>query len=165
MWLPDSMILNQSKDSVPFYEYITKQKINLSQTVNNYDIKTENLMLGGQANQLIADKSTHTTFNFNNCNIGLQGDLNDLAQSLTQAGDEEEAKELQNAAIALEQAENFKNPKEVKKKGIAKRLGRLVEALENKDSKLHKAVKGIKNGINIAQDIAKGYSAISQWVG
>lgn len=165
VWLPDSMILNQSKDSIPFYEYITKQQINLKQTVNNYDIKTENLMLGGQANQLIADKSTHTTFNFNDCNIGLQGDLNDLAQSLTQAGNKIEAKELQDAAIALEQAENCKSPKEIKKKGIAKRLGRLLKELEDEDSKLHKTVKGIKNGIDMAQDIAKGYNDIAQWAG
>jgi hypothetical protein len=54
---------------------------------------------------------------------------------------------------------------EIKKKGIANRLRRLVNDLEDKDSNLHKTVKGIKNGVGIAQDIAKGYNAIAQWVG
>jgi len=53
----------------------------------------------------------------------------------------------------------------VKKKGIAGRLQRLVEDLEDEDSKLHKTVKGIKHGIGIAQDIAKGYNDIAQWAG
>jgi len=30
---------------------------------------------------------------------------------------------------------------------------------------LHKIVKGIKNGIGIAQDIAEGYNSIAQWAG
>lgn len=72
---------------------------------------------------------------------------------------------LANTAKALEQVENSKNKTEVKKKGIANRLKRIVEALENKDSMLHKTVKGIKNGIGIAQDIAKGYNDIAQWAG
>ncbi len=37
--------------------------------------------------------------------------------------------------------------------------------LEAKNSKLHKTVKGIKNGVSIAQDIAKGYNDIAQWAG
>ena len=137
----------------------------LHYTVKNYNITAENLMLEGRENQFIADKSTRTTFNFHNCNIGLQGNLNELAQHLTEGGNKEEAKELASAAKALEQAENSKSKADVKKKGIANRLRRLLDDLEDEDSKLHKAVKGIKNGVNIAQDIAKGYNDIAQWAG
>ena len=122
-------------------------------------------MIGGRENNLIADESTHITFNFRDCNISLQGNLNDLAQSLTDDGKKEEAKELQNVSKALEQAENCENKDDVKKKGIAAKLRRLVADLENEDSKLHKTVKGIKSGIGIAQDIAKGYNDIAQWAG
>jgi S-adenosylmethionine/arginine decarboxylase-like enzyme len=51
------------------------------------------------------DHSTHTTFNFYDCNIGLQGDLNELAQLLIETGKKQEAKELENVAKALEQLE------------------------------------------------------------
>jgi hypothetical protein len=120
-------------------------------------------MLGGQGNKFIEDKSTH--FNFYNCNIGLQGSLNELAQLLTEKGKKEEAKFLESAAKALEQAEQCKSKEEVKKNGIANRLKRLAKELEDKGSKLHKTVKGIKNGIGIARDIAKAYNNIAQWAG
>jgi len=163
--LPDRKIINHSKDNIPYYEDVTRQHIDLTPAANIYNITTDSLMLGGSGSQFIHDESTHTAFNFYNCNIGLQSNLNDLAQLLTEGGNKEEAKELENAAKALEQVENSKSKAEVKKKGIANRLKRLVEALEDKDSRLHKTVKGIKNGISIAQDIGKGYNDLAQWAG
>lgn len=91
--------------------------------------------------------------------------MNDLAQLLTESDNKQEAKELESAAKALEQVENSKNKDEVKKKGIANRIKRLVEALEDKNSMLHKAVRGIKNGIGIAQEIVKRYNEIAGWLG
>ncbi len=120
----------------------------------------KNVISGGQGHKIVK-----TTFNFRDCNISLQGNLNDLAQHLTEGGNKEEAKELEGAAKALEQVENTKTQADVKKKGIANRLKRLVEALEDEDSMLHKTVKGIKNGISIAQEIAKGYNDLAQWAG
>jgi len=111
------------------------------------------------------DSSTHKEFNFYNCNNDLQGDLNGLDQLLSKGGHKEEAKELESMAEDLEQAEQCKSKEEVKKKGIANKLKRLAEDLGNEDSKLHKTVKGIKHGISIAQDIAKGYNDIAQWAG
>ena len=105
-------------------------------------------------------ESHKQTFNFKDCNVELQGDLNDLAASLQAKGNNEEAKELQGAAQLLEKAEACTSPEEVKKKGIAKRFKRLIEDLNNEDSNLHKAVKGVKKGVSIAQDIAKGYNDI-----
>jgi hypothetical protein len=37
--------------------------------------------------------------------------------------------------------------------------------LSYEKSTLNKAVKGIKNGVSIAQEIGKGYNDIAQWVG
>ena len=84
---------------------------------------------------------------------------------LSENGNKEAAKELKNTAKALEQAEQSKSKEEVKKKGIANRLKRLAEELEDENSMLHKTVKGIKNGMSIAQDIVKGYNDIAQWAG
>jgi len=43
-------------------------------------------------------------------------------------------------------------------------LKRIVSDLGDEDSKLYKTVKGIKHGINIAQDIVKGCNDIVQWI-
>ena len=55
------------------------------------------------------DNSINNTFNFYDCNIGLQGDLNHLAQLLSETGKKEEAKALENTANALEQLEKCKS--------------------------------------------------------
>jgi hypothetical protein len=165
LWLSDRKIINHYKREKPYYDDATDQEIPLNYVVNNYKIEAQNAMVGGQGNQLLDDKSTHTTFNFQNCNIGLQGNLNELAQLLTDAGNKEEGKALEGAASALEKAEQLKTKEEVKKKGALNGAKRFLENLEDKNSKLHKTVKGIKNGVSIAQDIAKGYNDIAQWAG
>lgn len=58
----------------------------------------------------------------------------------------------------LEDVVEATDKKEVKKSGVAKQLKSIVDELEDENFKLHKIVKGVKNGISIAQDIA-------QWMG
>lgn len=111
---------------------------------------------------------TQTTINFENfkdCNIDLQANLNDLAGTLKRKGEMEDAEALEDAAKALSEAEHCKTPEDVKKKGIVNKLKRIVDEFADENSNLHKTVKGIKTGIGIAKDIAKGYNEIAQWVG
>ena len=163
--LPDRQIFNYSNANIPYYDDVTNQKIYLDNTVTTYNITAQNLIQGGAGNQLIDGNLTHNTFNFYDCNIGLQGKLNELAQYLTESDNKDEAKELENVAKALKEAKNSKNEEEVKEKGIANRLKRLVADLSDENSTLNKAVKGIKNGVSIAQDIAQGYNGLVQWLG
>jgi GTPase SAR1 family protein len=158
--LSDRKIFNHTVDNVPYYDDNTGKFISLINTVNQYNITADSLIAGGEGNRIIK-----TAFNFHECNIGLQGSLNELAQLLAEGNHKEEAKELQNAAKTLELAEQCKTPEEVKKKGIAGRLKRVAEELADENSKLHKSVKGIKSAVSIAQEIAKGYNDIAQWVG
>ena len=130
-----------------------------------YNINIENLIYRGQENQIIINKSKKITINFHHSNISLQGNLNDLADLLTVNGNKEEAKELVNAENQLEQAEQLKTPDEVKKKGLTNRLKRVIDELNDTNSKLHKTVSGIKNGISIAKDIGEGYNKIALWLG
>ncbi len=160
LWLRDRKILNHYEREKPYYDDATDRDIPLADVVNIYNIKAENVIYGGQGHRIIK-----TTFNFSDCNINLQGNLNELAQLLAEGGNEEEAKELENAAQALGKAEKCKSKEELKKKGIANKLKRLAVDLGNADSKLHKTVKGIKHGIRIAQEIAKGCNDIAQWAG
>jgi len=163
LWLSDRKIYTHYVNDRPYYDEYTNRDIFLQPVVNNYHISSQNLIMGGQGN--LIDSSLRNTFNFHNCNLTLQGHLNDLAGSLKQKGETEEADILEEAAKALSEAEKCKTPEEVKKKGITNKLRRIVEDLEDENSKLSKTVKGIKHGISIAQDIAKGYNDIAQWVG
>ena len=163
IWLLDRKILAHALDNVPYYDENTRQQIYLNYTVNNYQITTQTLM-SGNGSQFF-DNSIHNTFNFHDCNIGLQENLNDLARVLTKTGNIEEAEELKEAATLLEEVENCKTKEEVRKKGIARSLQQLAEKLGDEDSKLHKTVEGIRSGIGIAQDIAKGYNDVAQWLG
>jgi len=158
--------VNRLKEDYPiagFYNFSIKDEILMQNVVNNYNISPDNLIMGGQGN--LIDTSVHTVFNFYNCNLTLQGHLNDLAGSLRRKGEVEEAEALEDAAKALSEAEQCETPNEVKKKGIMNKLKRIVADLRDENSKLYKTVKGIKHGISIAQDIYKCYSEIAQWVG
>ena len=58
-----------------------------------------------------------------------------------------------------------RDKKEVKKKGIVRKLRRIVEDLGDEDSTIHKTIEGVKNGVSIAQDIAEQYNKVTQWLG
>ncbi len=163
LWLSDLNILNHANDNVPFYEYITRQHIDLREIVEKYLLNSSKVINIGSIN--INIENFDVTFNIQNCYVELQRNLDELASSLRKKGETEEAEELEEAVEALSEAEKYKEPEEVKKKGFVNKLIRIAEALEDKNSKLYKAVKGIKNGISIAQDIAKGYNSIAQWCG
>ncbi len=166
LWLSDRKIFNHYRREKPYYDDFTNQNIPMVEPVTTYNIKAENLMMGGEGNQFFEDNSFHnTSFDFHDFNISLQGNINELAQLLSEGGATQEAKGLEIIAQALEQAEKCEGKEDVKKKGITNRLRRLIDDLENKGSRLHKTVKGIKNGISVAQDIAQGYNDLAQWVG
>ena len=159
LWMNDQRILSLANRNIPHSDEITGQSISLFFTKNEYNINEGNLIQGDVGNLV----RTQNNFNFQNCNINLQSNLNELSQLLAEKGNQEDAKELINLAKAVEEAEDYESPKEVQKKGIANRLKRFIEELADEKTNLHKVVKGVKNGISIAQDIAKGYNAIAQW--
>jgi hypothetical protein len=161
-WLSGAKVWNHYNAQIPYYEDTLGRFVDLAKMVGDYNINIGNLTINqGNWN----DNSVHKTFNFQNCNINLQGSLNDLAGSLKRSGDIEDAEILEEAAEALDVAEACKTPEEVKKKGVLNKLKRIIEDLGDEDSKLHKTIEGIKKGIDIAQDIAKGYNDIAQWAG
>ena len=149
---------NATNPSVPSQHSIVVQTGELNQSQSSLANNSPDTILGQNI-----DNSINTTFNFRDCNIGLQGNLNELAQLLTEGGNKEEAKELKNAANALKSAKDSVNQEEVIESGIVGRLKGLVEDLENKDSNLYEIVEGVKKGISIAQKIAKKYNDIAQW--
>lgn len=164
IWLSDQKIYNHYLSSRPYYDDTSNKDIPLTQYIINYHINAQNLIMGGQGNNLTLS-SINNTFNFNDCNITLQGNLNELAQDLRLEDNIEEAEQIETAAKALEMAEQLTDKEEVKKKGVLNKIKRVLDACEDENSKLHKTIKGINSGVGIAQDIAKGYNDIAQWIG
>jgi GTPase SAR1 family protein len=165
LWLSGKTILNYSNKNRSYYDDDTDQNIPMEPIRDKYHITAENVIFGGEGHRVIRDQSTHTAFNFYNCNIGLQGNLNGLAQLFSEGGHKEEAEELTRVATALKQVKNAKDPEEVKESGMFSRIKRWVDNLGDEKSSLHKTVEGMKYGISLAQDIAQGYNDIAQWAG
>jgi len=162
LWMSDSRIWQLSKRDIPHPDDLTGQFINLNETVNNYFINEGNLINGNLGNYI---RGNQNNFNFYDSNVKIQGLVNELSQMLIEEGEEGFAMDLMNILKSLEGAEQCKSPQELRKNGIANRLQGFVNNLSEKDSKLNKAVKGIKNGISVAKDIAKEYNNIAEWCG
>jgi GTPase SAR1 family protein len=156
-----------------------KKKIPLDRTVREYGIYIGNLNIiyKSKVNDSQIGTTTFKTFNFHDCSINLQGDLNALARSL-QAGkqeSDEDAEELLLAAEEIEQAQrlipadNVEIPAEVrnkvKKQGLLNRLKAICDDLNDETSALHEKALKVKHGIQTAQKIAKQYNDIAQWFG
>ncbi|HPG41852.1 MAG TPA: COR domain-containing protein [bacterium] len=163
LWLPDSKILTHTQENIPYFDDKTRQQIDLHYTVNYYNITAQTL-ISGQGNEYF-DNSIHNTFNFQECNINLQGNLNELARLIAKKGNVKDSEELKDAAAVLEEVEKCTSKEDVKKKGLLHSLQSIMEKLGDEDSSLHKTVAGLEKGISIAQDIAQKYNDIAQWVG
>ena len=70
LWVGDRKVMNHYKRNKPLYDDITDQNIPMRKTVTNYNIN---------ANNVAFDRGVINDFNFYDCNIGLQGNLNELA--------------------------------------------------------------------------------------
>ena len=132
----------------------------------NFGIRVYNINKGNVLNDSSwIDNSTHNIFNFKECNIDIQGELNDLARLLRKKGHEEDAEELEDAVEALKEVENCENPDDVKRKGIFNRLKRMARDLGDPESKLGKKVAGMANISEIAGNLTGSVSALAQWLG
>ncbi|HAP62400.1 MAG TPA: hypothetical protein DCR93_23850 [Cytophagales bacterium] len=107
---------------------------------------------------------TNVTFNFQECNVGLQTDLGDLITQLKEVGAELEAKELATAQQKLAEAKEIQDQEKAKIK-MGKGLYRFLNKVNEEGTKLNKLVKGLNDGVSIAQDIAQQYNQIADWTG
>jgi hypothetical protein len=163
LFLPEALIDYLVKTGGSYPDHQTKRPVDVQQTYNIYFNQGDHSAVGPGSR--VEDYSTHTTFNFRNCNMTLQGSLNELADSLTKNGNKEEAIDLKEAGEALREIENETQPEEVRRSGALNKLKRIMQDLGDEDSALHKIVNGVRNGIKIAKDIAKAYNGIAQWIG
>ena len=153
-WRSEEDIVNHYNNNRPIYDSKSNKEIPPSKVIKKYNIKGKNITIV---------KGNINTFNFKECSISLQGDLNSLSRDLKRKEYKDEAKELEYAVEDLKEAESITNPEEIKRKGLLNKMKQILEDLGNKNSKLHKIVSGIDKGIDIAQRMGKSYNKIAQW--
>jgi GTPase SAR1 family protein len=167
-WLAEQTILSYLQRNRDYYDVVSNKDIPPKEIVNLFNIQVQgNQNFISKANAVSTGDHSNiqaNTFNFKDCNITLQGSLNELAFELSENGEEEAAKELEIAAKALEEVENETKPEQVKKKGVWSRLKRTITNLNDPTSTLHQAVKLLKNGKALAKGIMDTYEKVSPWI-
>gem|GEM_PF-3107211 len=98
----------------------------------------------------------------------LQGAINDLKDELVfenHADNDEIQKEFQKITTSMEKLDSAQNRDEVIASGALRKIPRFLENLNDESSKLGKALKNVKAGISIVQDVAERYNSIAEWCG
>jgi len=124
--------------------------------------------------------SNKLNFQFNNCSVALQNELNSLAQNLQENGALEDTKELvkelENTASNLDEAgklipanaqEDSKEMKEagntLEKKGLLKRLKYIYDNLCDENSELYKKTKKLRKGAEMLYNLGSYYNNVAKW--
>ena len=166
-WLLEEDIVIHQKRGRDYEDLKTNQVVPISDVTAVYNItynyfsadRIDNL-LSGSNNQLIQN-----TFNFNHCNIELQGELQYLAESLFDEGAEKEAKKLERLLKLLKEVEDTEDKAIIKKKGLGRRIKNLVKDLGDKGSDLRKLVDGIDKSGEIIQNVLDWGQKALDWLG
>lgn len=116
--------------------------------------------------QLTAKSVSHNSQSVNlrliNAFSFFEADLKELEDELQKAKhDASEIKELVNSLNQLKDV----SPEEARSSSAISKIRRFVKNLDDGNTAIGKMVKTIKNGKDIAQDLAESYNTIAQWFG
>ncbi|MEY8338171.1 COR domain-containing protein [Lachnospiraceae bacterium 62-35] len=94
----------------------------------------------------------------------MQGSLNDLKDEIVYENSEL-GKEFEKMEKSIEKLDAAKTKDEIIKSGALNKVKRFLIELQDTESEIGKAVRGIKYGVKIAQDIGEKYNSIAEWCG
>ena len=158
IFLPAETIKSHLEEGRKYFEPQSKSDIDLEPTASGFNLHVH---IGDKYGDVYGTVDNRKiTNNFHNCNIELQGNLNELISNLDPQKDSAVVNELKDVVSDLEKAESLNSHEEAKKKGFLGKLHRLVKDMGDKNSQTYKVIKGVKNGMKIIQEIAKAYEAI-----
>ncbi len=161
IWLTENKIAVHAGEGRPYYDDISRTELELNDQARNYNIK---IVAEDGANLFMSEHQCNS-FNIDSVNYGLQGSLTELAELLHFNGNPEEASDVKSAQLALEKIEGESDRKKILKSGKLNYVDRLLRELSDEGSRLNTAVKGLKRGGDIVQDVARHYHKIAEWVG
>lgn len=163
-WIEDKKLLNYSTKGIPLYDDNGDKQVDKNRAMYNFNLNDKSVLNLGD-NSVVNSVVINKHFSFKNCNINLRGSLNELAASFDILGERELGNELKATVKILKDTRDLKDKDEIKASGLLGKLQNITNDFANEKSKLHKNVKRIKRGIELAQGIGKGYNDIAQWCG
>ena len=132
----------------------------MDQIITQFNVRWGTVIVGDSGNKL-----DQQNYNFQNCNFELQGALNELNDLFDDSGRSKDAKEVKKIIELLEKNEDLKTSNELTKKGVSRRLKKFFDNLGDEKTGIHKAIKNVKGGIELAQELAGYYNDAAQWLG
>ncbi|MEL6538447.1 MAG: COR domain-containing protein, partial [Bacteroidota bacterium] len=155
LWLEEGTIQRYYARGRSYYDDRLDKEIGLDGTIHNYNISSK-VGFG------VSSRRKNRVFDFQDCNVNLQGDLIELGDELNQVGANAEGIELLKLLQALQAIEESQDLKDVKK-GLGKRFVRFFDQLRDENSGLNTALNRIKHGPKIVKDIVQQYNQIADW--
>ncbi|MDR1054690.1 MAG: hypothetical protein LBL90_02445 [Prevotellaceae bacterium] len=177
IWLPEEQVFIQGQNQELYYDYPSGERINLETALESFSINPDKLLNRVTINYIHIKKNygnvvlgnltnNSTTFNFKDCNVSLQGDLQELIRSLKKDSENiEDIEYIEEIIEDLNEIGEEDKPEIIKKKGFLNKLKRFVDDLVDEESDLNKKINKLKKGGEIIQDIGKKYNKIAEWTG
>lgn len=129
----------------------------------NPQIVIENNNTNNSENSNVNSVENSITIEIKNSINELQGSLNDLKDEIIYESPEL-GKEFERMEKSIEKLDDAKTKDEVIKSGALNKVQRFLMEVQDTESKLGKTVRGIKYGVEIAQNIGEIYSRRPCWV-
>jgi len=107
--------------------------------------------------------SQNTKIDFHSQITYMQSGLNELLEELPKGS--EEQNDIKSIQKSLEGIEKYQSADKIKKSSAMSKIRRFLEDLGQEDSKMGMAIKGVKGGVKIVQDIAGYYNGIAELCG
>lgn len=170
-FLEEKEIISHVQNKRPFYDSIANLDIPLNGMIQVYNITNHHYH--GNIQTLVGRDNTGTitnqNFNFKDCNLDLQENLNYLIEKLTKTTDKEDLEDLEKVVTVLAEVEDNDNKDEVKKilkkNSVSRRLGDFIEDLGDEKSSMSKKIKGVKNGAKVVKDVVILFNKAANWAG
>ncbi|MCP4374368.1 MAG: GTPase [Deltaproteobacteria bacterium] len=118
------------------------------------------------SSKAIAEAKVDTSISAEMINVirFIYGSLNNLQYEVAQAKPDQE-QEFENIKKSVEKMAQLKTKEEIIKSETLGKLKRFLDNINDKRTKLGKAIKGIRSGYKIVQEIADYYNKIADWIG
>ena len=159
LWVSEKTVIAHVENNRTYFNPESECDVPLERTAREYGIT-----IPGSNNNIYIANQQQIQNNYNQDSQLLRDHLNALAGALEGSDAQSDAQEFHKLAVALKKIETL-DPEEAKESGVLNRIKRMLDELGEEDSALNKAIKGVKHGVSIAQDVGKMYNRVAQWVG
>ena len=100
---------------------------------------------------------------FVDCSGIIKSKISELKEILPQ--NFEEVERIQDIEDSFGELSKYNSAKDVKNSSAMPKLKKLIDDVNQTGGKINSVIRGVRNGVEIAQELAKNYNCIAQWCG